>query len=529
MPCAGKNGQGCSCPSFQPKDGRDDSNAKCQRCKHRKKYHTATSEISSVLAAYNLARIQSKKASDEEARQETNKGFRGGKDMVDAKKGTGTSKAGSSKKASTKDSSDDEEWVKVGTLQMIITGLDHEGKPLNDKCPDAQDLEDMYERGLAVSKSPEGGVLEFSRRWTYDDIDSLARRMMKPKVGFGPFNLLDARDGIPEGESESHYVVVAKNNRKIFVKRGPITGEFLDAAKGSATSHRKYKENAVRLLVRRKIPASATKEWEESVLKLTSGEALTESETEDKSKTRGKGKAKATARGAGKPRARPRAQSLVSSPEAESSDSDDAEAEPVAVPASEPRRSSRLKSDSESVRVKSEPEDDIAFPRSPSSHSGRSFSMFDSHMDSDIEEIEPPLDDHRAAPPRLSLWTSGKTVAKELDPLPTVPASNPNNRAIAIIPPFLQPVTSSFVFDPDYNQGSTQSTHANIPTVVAAAASTSANRSVSPSAFTPSVSATSSSAGDPSSTEMSNPRPYTRPICKGLDIPQSSSNIWNKS
>ncbi|KAJ7700648.1 hypothetical protein B0H14DRAFT_2648669 [Mycena olivaceomarginata] len=128
--------------------------------------------------------------------KETNKGFRGGKDKeVDAKKGTGTSKAGSSKKA-------DEEWAKVGTLQMIIAGLDHEGEPLNDKCPDAKDLEDMYERGLAVCKSPEGGDLEFSRRWTYDEVDSWVRRMMKPKVGFGPFDLLDTRDGVPEGEWE---------------------------------------------------------------------------------------------------------------------------------------------------------------------------------------------------------------------------------------------------------------------------------------------------------------------------------------
>ncbi|KAJ7756920.1 hypothetical protein B0H14DRAFT_2599893 [Mycena olivaceomarginata] len=120
--------------------------------------------------------------------KETNKGFRGGKDKeVDAKKGTGTSKAGSSKKA-------DEEWAKVGTLQMIIAGLDADLYFHSRGC---KDLEDMYERGLAVCKSPEGGDLEFSRRWTYDEVDSWVRRMMKPKVGFGPFDLLDTRDGVP--------------------------------------------------------------------------------------------------------------------------------------------------------------------------------------------------------------------------------------------------------------------------------------------------------------------------------------------
>ena len=43
----------------------------------------------------------SEELTEEQARQETNKGFRGGKGKdVDAKKGTGTSKAGSSNKGS---------------------------------------------------------------------------------------------------------------------------------------------------------------------------------------------------------------------------------------------------------------------------------------------------------------------------------------------------------------------------------------------------------------------------------------------
>jgi hypothetical protein len=119
---------------------------------------------------------------------------------------------------------------------------------LSDKCPDPRDVEEMFERGLAVSKSPEGGGdLEFGLHWSFAEVDTWLRAMMKPKVGFGVFDLLDARDGIPDGESDSHYVVVAKNYSKIFVKRGPINGELLDAAKGSASSHRKHKEYAVRI------------------------------------------------------------------------------------------------------------------------------------------------------------------------------------------------------------------------------------------------------------------------------------------
>jgi hypothetical protein len=97
MPCAGKGSSGCSCTGFQPKDSQDEP-SKCKRCKHRKKYHTAAPDVSTVLAQYDLARLQSKKVSEEQARRETNKGFHRGKNKeADNKKGTAASKSGSSK------------------------------------------------------------------------------------------------------------------------------------------------------------------------------------------------------------------------------------------------------------------------------------------------------------------------------------------------------------------------------------------------------------------------------------------------
>jgi hypothetical protein len=64
--------------------------------------------------------------------------------------------------------------------------------------------------------------------------DSWLHEMLKPRDGGpGVFNYMDAHYGVPDGESDCHYVVVAKSNRKIFVKRGPINGELLDTAKGS--------------------------------------------------------------------------------------------------------------------------------------------------------------------------------------------------------------------------------------------------------------------------------------------------------
>ncbi|KAJ6619609.1 hypothetical protein B0H10DRAFT_1156107 [Mycena sp. CBHHK59/15] len=188
------------------------------------------------------------------------------------------------------------------------------------------------------------------------------RAMTKPRLGFGVSDLMAARDGIPDGESDSHWLLAAKHYGKIFLKRGPIN-------------------------------VTCRKDWEAAVARVTVGEKLTsESEAEEKSKARaGKNKSKARAKSRTPPRAR-----SVSSPEAESSDSDvlvvGSDAEADAVPDGPPRRSSCLKSGS--VTVKTKPLDvtlDVA-PRSPSSHSGHSRPQFASGMDSDIEELAPPND-----------------------------------------------------------------------------------------------------------------------------------------
>ncbi|KAF7333836.1 hypothetical protein MVEN_02340500 [Mycena venus] len=146
--------------------------------------------------------------------------------------------------------------------------------------------------------------------------------------------------------------------------------------------------------------------------------------------------------------------------------------------------------------------------------------MLDSRMDSDIEEIEPPTDNHRtasrgrkhSASPSFALdeWEEGCKRARSTSHGSGY-SLEPEQQSDSDHSPFLQPVTSSFVFDPDNNQGSTPSTYANTPAIVTTAASTSAHRSVSVSASTPSVSANSPSAGGPLLAGISNPRPYTRP------------------
>ncbi|KAJ7711475.1 hypothetical protein B0H16DRAFT_1628251 [Mycena metata] len=292
MPCAGKDGQGCNCLVFNAKEDKEDPSVKCAGCKHRKKYHTVTAPsgggggLSNVLAQYDIARLQTKKGLEENARNETNRGFRGGgKDKSVDLKGK-TAKAGSSK-MSAKNST----MVKIGSIQLIAVGVDADNKPLIDKCPTTQEVEEMVDRGLAVYRAPDGDDLEVDLKWNFARIDAWIRAMLKPKSGCGVFDFLDARYGVPEGERDSHWVLAAKNSRKVFVKRGPINGELLDTVKGTASGHRKYKEHTVRILSRHRIPFTITKDWNDAVHRVTSGEEVkSESESDPKRNSKPKGK-----------------------------------------------------------------------------------------------------------------------------------------------------------------------------------------------------------------------------------------------
>ncbi|KAJ6485463.1 hypothetical protein C8R47DRAFT_1130278 [Mycena vitilis] len=448
--------------------------------------------VSDVLAKFDLARLQSKKASDEEARRETSKGFRGGKS--DTGKGTRTSKSGSSKAAAANT------LIKVGSLQVITAGVNGEGKPRDDKCPNGPDVEDMADRGLAVSKSPDGEDLEFGLNWGFADIDAWMRAMLKPKLGFGVFDFLDTRyGGAPDRESDSHWVLVAKHNRKIYVKRGPVDGELLNSVKGSASGHRKYKEHAIRILTRHRIPFVLTQDWDVAVGRAMEEEVLkSESEAESTAKVKGgKGKARA--------KAKPRSVSSESS-EAESSDSD-----PEVVAKDDvtgpPRRSSRFK---DRAVVKTEELDvdpaDIV-PRSPSSHSGHSVPLFEPEIESEIEEITRPDEDDgsrkRSVSPSFDFaFDEERTKRARSASYDAIHDSDwygygEDDEHANPVSPFIQPVTS---------------TPAN---------TTSATSHAGPSAFGSLRSAsTNNSAGAGPST-----KPLAR-VRKGLQVPQSTSNIW---
>ncbi|KAJ7673165.1 hypothetical protein DFH06DRAFT_1174650 [Mycena polygramma] len=362
--------------------------------------------------------------------------------------------------------------IKIGSIQVITAGVNGEGKPRDDKCPNGPDVEDTTDRGLAVSKSPDGKDLEFDLNWGFADIDAWMRAMLKPKLGFSVFDFLDSRYGAPDGESDSHWLLVAKNNRKIYVKQGPVDGELLNSVKGLASGHRKYKEHAVRILTRHRIPFALTRDWDVAVRRAMEEEDLkSDSEAEVTAKVKGgKGKARA--------KAKPRSVSPESS-EAESSESD-LEVEVKDGVTGPPRRSSRFKGralvKTEELNVDAA---DIPVPRSPSSHSGHSVSLFEPDMESDIEEI-------------------------------TRPDKDDGSRKRSVSPSF------DFDFDEERSKRARSASYDPIHT---SRVGPSASGSFG-SALTNNTTTVSGAAGAGPST-----KPVPR-VCKGLQVPQSTSNIW---
>lgn len=105
----------------------------------------------------------------------------------------------------------------------------------------------MLCRNLAVFKTPDGEDLEFNLNWGFTDIDGWMRRMVEKKGESNVFEFMDVKYGVPDGEGDSHWAVAGKSGRKIFVKQGPINGELLDRAKGTASGHRRFREHAIRI------------------------------------------------------------------------------------------------------------------------------------------------------------------------------------------------------------------------------------------------------------------------------------------
>ncbi|KAK7001952.1 hypothetical protein R3P38DRAFT_3045688 [Favolaschia claudopus] len=454
MGCAGKDGNGCSCKVFQgPEDSQP--SAKCQRtsCRHRRKYHAPepAPSTSSVLERFQLSRIAAK-ASEDHARKETNEGFHG----AGSSKSTGNK---SGRKSKTK-AKDDEDSVKVGTLQMFLCGVDKDGHPQNTSCPVGQDYEALVEAGLVVKAMPDGKPLTFGRNWTWAQVCEWIRMAAVPagqKVGL--LDYLDARDGVPSDETTSHFLVVGKNNRTLYTKIGPINGKLLDEAKGSASGHRNTSTLAVRIVTRNPVPRAASKDWAGAIAKVGTAEDLVLGpEDMPASNLKGKGKGKRRVKSVS-------SASADDSPESEefAADSDSVQVvsgdEQVA-----PRRSSRRAAaakagvKSEQVVVKMEADRDIDLShisRSPSppfqfSHRDESSYSYGDNIDPDIEEIPAPVSRKRSGSLTLDA-EEGEERRKRSRSASTHSYHDDWEAAASDDLPPLKPATSSFTFDPAAN------------------------------------------------------------------------------
>ncbi|KAJ7175537.1 hypothetical protein C8R46DRAFT_1214008 [Mycena filopes] len=509
MACIGKDGQSCSCTRLTARAGdKEDQSSKCAGCKHRKKYHTVPAGsgggVSDVLAQFDLSQLRAKKVLEEDARKETNKGFRGGKD-----KDEGGSRAKAAKGGST--AAKTMTMVKVGSIQFIPVGIDEHSKPLVDKCPTPKDVEDMVDRHLAVYKAPDGNDLEFDLKWKFAAIDQWARAMLKPESGCSVFEFLDAQYGVPEGELDAHWVLGAKNSRKIFVRRGPVDGELLDTVKGTASGHRKYKEHAVRLVSRHRIPSNLTKNWDATVRRVTSGEEL-RSELEPEVEAKGKGK--------GKARTKPQRRLVESEsePEAESSELSELEEVEVKPELDTPlqrRHSSRLQ-----TGIKLEAEDidfeDLPIPRSPSSHSEFSAApLVDFEVESEVEQHpdEGKHDNSLFVELLLTLWLNDLEYRKRSrSPSFDIEYLGTKKRARS---------ESSNGPEPDKSvlQGSIAD--------ATPAGSSGPGPSTSTSTVDPTAVHAASSLAIPSASTTT-PKLVLPPRRKGLVVPEASSNIWDQ-
>ncbi|KAJ6614369.1 hypothetical protein B0H10DRAFT_1950740 [Mycena sp. CBHHK59/15] len=475
MGCAGKEGKGCTCIGFHPKDSSTSGDPKCKECRHRKSVHNRPENdtITSVLAAFDLGQLQNKTITNAEARRETNSGFR----PKGASGASGSGKKSRLKRGSTEKGSETK-MVKVGSIVVITAGVDKSGDIRDTKSPTGQAFEKLVRSGLAVEKGPNGEVLEFDPSWNPKCADRWLRDMLGSKPGV--FQFLDARYGVPDPKSSEyslHWVLLKKDRQKLYVKRQLASGEDLDDAKG--TSSRNFKDYAVRIATQHKIPSALYKDgWSAAIESALAGNNLdSESDVPEKPSHKHKGR-----RSESKKR---RTASPVSEGEAESSDKDqrvssdlDLEAVDAKVPVKveqqvEPRipsrarrRSSRL-SNATSVKIEEEDGLDVS-SRWSSRRSSALLFVPGPPDDSDIEEIsgfpvkfEWEVDGHlergdsevipskRAASPTSDISNSEKPERKRIR------FSSRDSHQTGIddtetssYSPLLGPVNSSFQFDP---------------------------------------------------------------------------------
>ncbi|KAJ7478798.1 hypothetical protein B0H11DRAFT_2423784 [Mycena galericulata] len=405
--------------------------------------------------------------------------------------------------------------VMVGSIQVLVSGVDEKHEMRDTRCPIGPALEDLRVHGLMVTKDPDGKPLQFNREWRpIRAAQWLSDMLPKP-------NVLDFM-AEKYGESEkSHWLLVGKAKQQLYaMKSRPGAGEDFDDAKGTAT-HRNYKDWAIRIVTRHKIPSSVYKDgWNVAIERLRAGEDLpSESEVEEepiKPRKPAKSKAKSRVR-------QPRSVSEIEA-EAESDDSDSADSNgfeelDLKVKTEPSDASEALKGRRRSSRLSQVPDKKSGPLFGPDSDieeiSGLDFGESDSRkrtaspsFDFDIPDLEGGKRMRSASrESRHSKLTTAAPLFKAPDPrlIGTVLLSDDELEQDAPSPRLGPAVaTSSFSFDPaaqDASAGPSDSPFlpsvfgSSIPSSSAAASGSSSAFSLSSTSTTPS---SSSLAGPPS-------------------------------
>ncbi|KAJ7441506.1 hypothetical protein B0H11DRAFT_2292377 [Mycena galericulata] len=260
-----------------------------------------------------MDRLKPRHVTDAEARRETSAGFRPSGESNSSASGKQTSS-----KSRNSNAQPSTQTVMVGSIQVLVSGVDEKHEMRDTRCPIGPALEDLRVHGLMVTKDPDGKPLQFNREWRpIRAAQWLSDMLPKPNV----------LDFLAEkyGESQkSHWLLVGKAKQQLYaMKSRPGAGEDFDDAKGTAT-HRNYKDWAIRIVTCHKIPSSIYKDgWNVAIERLRAGEDLpSESEVEEEPKKPRKpvkSKAKSRVR---QPRSVSEIEAESESDDSESADSD---------------------------------------------------------------------------------------------------------------------------------------------------------------------------------------------------------------
>ncbi|KAK6971964.1 hypothetical protein R3P38DRAFT_3138412 [Favolaschia claudopus] len=450
------------------------------------------------MAQYSDRISQLKKSSDAEARKESYSGFRP-KEVKSG--GTSSKAAGPSKKRNEKK----DKVIRIHSIQVMVGGLDGDGK-LRVKQPYSTELlNDLRAKGLTAFETRDEGNLEFQLGWSQKEVDTWLREVL-PLL----FEYLDRC--YPDDAAEFHWVLLGKSKQTLFAMDRKVTGELLDEVKGAAG--RGYREQTIRIATKHRIPEAAWKSFDDALDAMTAGGDPIPSESESESELEPPPKRRAR-----KSRSKSRSKVVAaqtSSADAESSEASAADADSDAEDVQDESEDSN--NNDKSVKVKKEIDDPLF--------------LRDIDADSDVEEVFPQ---------RL-LWdggdvSGGEAPSRKRTASPALVSEQGSKRGtlwICRISPYisddspsprLNAATSSFQFPPPRPPASALSGSLGTRSLrTAGTASTSAIHPITTGSI-PSASSASSFRPTRASTGATVRKYVPPPPRQGLKVPPSES-IW---